>query len=159
AEGRGVAPDTAIRANRLSRRERARPIMDWLVGAGRFVSDNNALVAQFCEQIVAADVPLARASVHVRTLHPPYGGPSRVWRRGMGVEESYLPHGVEKTSIFLSSPVHTVVKSGHMLDWRLDAHDRPPFPIFDELLDQGITHYVAAPLVYSDEAMSTVSWA
>jgi len=49
---------------------------------GRFVSGNRELLDQFCARVIEAGVPLSRAWLHIRTLHPEFAGVSRIWRRG-----------------------------------------------------------------------------
>src|SRR5258707_45992 len=34
-----------------------------------------------CEKLTVLGAPIARATVHVRTLHPEFRGVSRIWRR------------------------------------------------------------------------------
>ena len=65
----------------------------WLTQDGRFVSGNRELLDQFCAKVIEAGVPLSRAWLHIRTLHPEFAGVSRVWRRGMQTEERFLDFG------------------------------------------------------------------
>ena len=48
----------------------------WLTQDGRFVSGNRELLDQFCARVIEAGVPLSRAWLHIRTLHPEFAG---VW--------------------------------------------------------------------------------
>ena len=56
---------------------------------GHFVSGNRELLDQFCARVIEAGVPLSRAWLHIRTLHPEFAGVSQVWRRGMQIEERF----------------------------------------------------------------------
>jgi adenylate cyclase len=139
--------------------DRAADLARWLVGEGRFLANNAELLTAFCERLVAAGVPLARAWLHIRALHPQFGGVSRVWRPGRPLEQRYLDHGIEKTDAYLKSPVRYAVERRSGADWRLDAPGRLPFPVLEELRAGGCTHYAIAPLVFSDGVGNAISWA
>ena len=84
--------DAAVRA------EDARGLIEWLLREGRFLPDNDALFSQFCERVVAAGIPLDRASLHLRALHARYRGVSRIWQPGTPLDQRLLDHGIEKTA-------------------------------------------------------------
>ena len=65
-------------ADDLSGAEAARNLADWLVRKGRFLPDNDVLFAEFCERVAAAGIPLDRATLHLRALHPEYRGVARI---------------------------------------------------------------------------------
>jgi adenylate cyclase len=139
--------------------ERALELGDWLVRVGRFAGENATLFDEFCRRICAAGVPLDRATLHLRALHPEYRGVARIWKRGEALEERFMDHGIENTSMYLDSPVHEVAEAGVRLDWRLDGSRRLPFPLLDELRAAGYTHYVIAPFVYAEGLTNAISWA
>ncbi len=137
----------------------AAQLTDWLLREGRFLADNSALLNGFCERVVAAGIPLDRASMHLRALHARYRGVSRIWRPGEPLDENYLDHGIEKTATYLESPVRAVAEGGQPLDWRLDNDSALPFAVLEELREQGYAHYIIVPLVYANGPMNAVSWA
>src|SRR5580704_8627343 len=130
------------------RGERFREIASWLIGEGRFLADNAALFTAFCERAVGLGIPLDRASLHLRAMHPQYRGVSRIWRPGQPLDERFLDHGIEKTRTYLDSPVRGVVEDGESHAWRLDGNETLPFPMLEELRTEGYTHYATAPLIY-----------
>jgi adenylate cyclase len=141
------------------RGERFREIAGWLIDEGRFLADNAALFSAFCERVVALGIPLDRASLHLRALHPQYRGVSRIWRPGRPLDDRFLDHGIEKTATYRDSPVRIVVEEQKRLEWRLD-HDGPlPYPVLGELRAEGYTHYVVAPVRYASGMTSALSWA
>jgi adenylate cyclase len=145
-------------ADNLSRAAAAGQLTDWLIREGRFLPDNGVLFEQFCER-VAADIPLDRATLHLRTLHPDYRGVARIWRRGKPLDARFMDYHIEKTATYLESPVRAVTEAGERLDWRLDG-DRPlPFPLLEELREAGYTHYAIAPFVYVEGLVNALSWA
>ena len=134
-------------------------LSDWLVRDGRALPDNSALLAGFCERVFAAGVPVDRVSLHQRAFHPQYRGVSRIWRPGQPVEQTFLDHGIEKTATYLESPVRRVIEDRQSLDWRLDGNAPLPYPVLEELRDQGYTHYAIVPLVYAAGTVNAFSWA
>jgi hypothetical protein len=81
--------------------DRAARLSKWLTQDGRFLAGNRALLDQFCAEVIQTGVPLSRAWLHIRTLHPEFAGVSRVWRRGMQTEERFLDFGFEKWPAYL----------------------------------------------------------
>jgi adenylate cyclase len=55
--------------------------------------------------------------------------------------------------------VRLVVDEGKSLAWRLDGNAPLPFPILDELREEGFTHYVMEPMVYAIGITSAFAWA
>ena len=56
-------------------------LASWLAGVGLKGSAETALVEGFCEQAVAAGLPLARVVVFIDTLHPIHEGHAFRWER------------------------------------------------------------------------------
>jgi adenylate cyclase len=139
--------------------EAARRLADWLIREGRFLLDNGVLFTEFCERVAAAGIPLDRATLHLRTLHPDYRGVARVWRRGHPLDVRFMDFGIEKTATYTESPVRAVTEAGERLQWRLDSGRALPFPLLDELREEGYTHYVIAPFVYAAGLVNAISWA
>lgn len=137
----------------------ARRIGDWLIREARLLDNNREVLEEFCERVADAGVPIDRVSLHQRAFHPQYRGVSRIWRPGRKLEELYLDHGIEKTATYLESPVRGVIEQRDSYEWRLDGNAPLPFPLFDELRDDGYTHYAIAPLVYGADMVSALSWA
>src|SRR5262245_60475414 len=112
-----------------------------------------------CEKLTVLGAPIARATVHVRTLHPEFRGISRIWRRGQSTEFRTSRHGIESTSDYQNSPLQYIIETGQWLDTVLSEATDRRFPILTTLRAQGITHYVMAPLIFSNRIVTPVSWA
>jgi adenylate cyclase len=138
---------------------RTAALLRWLSEEGRFAPDNRTLLERLCGQLVAAGVTLARATFHVRTLHPEFRGIARIWRRGEMTEIRTPRHGIEYTNDFLGSPVQYIMETGEWLDVRLDETTDRRFPILARLRAEGIVHYVMAPLEFSNRIVNSMSWA
>src|SRR3984885_5412189 len=60
-------------------------LMVWLVDGARSAPDSKAMMAECCERLVEAGVPLWRVGVFIRTLHPEIIGHNFIWRQGAEV--------------------------------------------------------------------------
>ena len=134
-------------------------LLRWLAEEGRFAPDTGRLLELLCDKLAELGIPIARATAHVRTLHPEYRGASRIWRRGESIEIRTTRHGIEFTSDYQNSPIQHVIETGQWLDTMLSEATDRRFPILATLRAQGITHYVMAPLVFSNRIVNAMSWA
>src|SRR5260221_1780021 len=134
-------------------------LFGWLTEEGRFAPDIGRLLEVLCEKLTALGVPIARATAHVRTLHPEFRGATRIWRRGESIEIRTTRHGIESTSDYQNSPIQYIIETGQWLDTILSETTDGHFPILATLRAQGITHYVMAPLIFSNRIVNAMSWA
>jgi adenylate cyclase len=134
-------------------------LLRWLNEEGRFAPDTGRLLELLCEKLVVLGVPVARATAHVRTLHPEFRGAARIWRRGESIEIRTTRHGLEYTSDYQDSPIQYIIETGQWLNATLDEATDRRFPILATLRAQGITHYMMAPLVFSNRIVNAMSWA
>jgi adenylate cyclase len=136
-----------------------RAIADWLVDGARSASQPQLILAELCERLVACGIPLWRVAVFVRTLHPQIMGRRVVWRLGAGVEISEAPFELLETAAFLDNPIARVYATGDALRRRLVGPDCVlDFPVLDELRAEGVTDYLAMPLVFTDGAIHVATW-
>ena len=134
-------------------------LLRWLSEEGRFAPDIGRLLEALCEKLTALGIPIARATTHVRTLHPEFRGVTRIWRRGESIEFRTTRHGIEFTSDYQNSPIQYVIKTGQWLDTILNETTDRHFPILATLRAEGVTHYVMAPLFFSNRIVNAMSWA
>ncbi|MFO0996456.1 MAG: adenylate/guanylate cyclase domain-containing protein [Alphaproteobacteria bacterium] len=134
-------------------------LTDWLIGQGPAAADVGALLAELGERLNAEGVPLARSTTHVLTLHPQFRGVMRLWKRGQGTREIRPEHGSDIAPSYHGSPLEFVRKTGRWLERRLEPGSENDFPMFAELMAEGLTHYVMAPLPFADGTTNAVSWA
>ncbi len=135
-------------------------LADWLVGEGRFVADNTVLLERFCPLVIATGVPLDRCWLHLRAWHPDFAGVSRLWQRDAALVTRFLPYGFETSDAYLRSTVRHVIGRQEFCRWRLDHADPLPFPVLEEMREEGYRDYAIAPLMFSDGvAVNAVSWA
>jgi class 3 adenylate cyclase len=128
------------------------PFVDWLMRDAWEASSTEELLARLARQIVAEGVPLMRANLLVRTLHPQVMGALHIWtREDDRVARNELSHQVQEEERFLASPFAHIFEGRGGLRRPLTGSDAQlDFPILRELAEQGATDYVALPLTFSD---------
>jgi adenylate cyclase len=136
-------------------------VLDWLIGEARQLPDGPSLLRAFCTRLVDAGIKLARASIHVRTLHPQLFGLGFYWHRGQEeIRIFQAPHGVRDTELYRRSPMRLLFDEGAtVLRQRLDQPEaRFEFPLYAELQEAGLTEYLALPLRFSDGVVHGSTW-
>lgn len=134
-----------------------RPVIAWLIDGARSAQRAEALIAELCERLVAAGIPLWRVSVFVRTLHPEIMGRRFIWQPGTPVAVAEGPFDLLEDDRFQHSPFIAVIRSGNAIRQRLTG-DADQFSIYQELRDQGATDYLACPLIFTDGSVHVVTW-
>ena len=98
-------------------------------------------------------MPLGRVTLHLRTLHPQWLGVRFLWQPEMEKPKfDTFGHGIEKTAQYLLSPVHALYHGMDLVRQRLDdpsARLGRWYPLYDELIAEGLTDYVAWPLEHT----------
>ena len=111
-----------------------------------------------CRRIVAAGVPLCRATVYAATLHPQLRGFGwRWWREGRIAEEVRIAQGTELTEEFKQSPLRGPIEQGVVLRRRLDT-TQDEFPFLEEMHAAGATEYLAVPLNRANRRYPVAAW-
>lgn len=137
------------------------PVLDWLIGDARNLADGGSLLADLCERLNASGLPLARASFHLRLLHPQLFGMGFYWTRGADEVRVYkAEHGIQETDLYQKSPMRALFEGAKRVRQRLDRPDESfSSPLFQELKSEGLTEYLALPLVFGDGTIHGTTWA
>jgi adenylate cyclase len=126
-------------------------IADWLIDGARSAANPPDVLATLCDRLVDCGIPLWRAAVFVRTLHPSVTGRRFLWRLGHGVDTSELLFEGVQTSEFQNSPVARVYVSGSAIRRRFATEDDvADFSVFRDLRMEGVSDYLASPLTFTD---------
>ena len=133
-------------------------IVDWMIHGARSARTPMALLSQTCERLVAAGLPLWRVGAFVQTLHPDAFGRSLIWRPGAEVVVATASFDLPESPEFTRNPVAIVYNSGHEARYRLDDPESKRFPLLDELRAEGVTDYIALPLIFTDGSVHATSW-
>jgi adenylate cyclase len=133
--------------------------VDWLTDGARSAQRPEVVLAELCDRLVQAGIPLWRVSVFVRTLHPEIVGRRFIWQRGAGVTITEGLFELLDTDRFQHSPFLAVIKSRHAIRQRLTGGDNAHgFSIYQDLRDQGATDYLASPLIFTDGSVHVATW-
>ena len=139
--------------------DQVRRLDKWLLDEGARANDPGVVLKGFSEQLLQLGLPLVRATTHTRALHAERIGVTRIWRRGEATQEVHFPHGAEAGELYQRSPIKVVHET---LDWvslKLDETPDEAFGIVADLKALSMTHYMIAPMVYSDGTCNAISWA
>ena len=135
-----------------------RAIADWLIDGARSAPLPQEVLSQLCERLVACGIPLWRVAVFVNTLHPQIIGRRFVWRPGAEVEIAEGQFGLFDTAEFRENPVARVYATKTAIRRRLaDPDCVMDFPILQELRAEGVTDYLASPLLFTDGSVHVVT--
>jgi adenylate cyclase len=133
-------------------------VTDWLIDGARSATSPPRLMAETCERMVQAGLPLWRVGVFVRTLHPDIFGVGFFWRPGTEVVVNPADYDIQDSPEFKNSPLVLLYESGREVRFRLDAPESMRFPFFDDMRAEGVTDYIALPLVFTDSSIHASSW-
>lgn len=134
-------------------------IVDWLTDGARSGQRPEAVLAELCDRLVQAGIPLWRVSVFVRTLHPEIVGRRFIWQQGAGVTITEGLFELLDTDQFQNSPFLTVIEFGRAIRQRLTGGtNAQEFSIYQDLRDQGATDYLATPLMFTDGSVHVATW-
>jgi adenylate cyclase len=82
-----------------------------------------------------------------------------IWRPGADIEVRDAPFDLLETAEFRGSPVAEVYATGMPIRRRLaDADCRIDFPMLRELRDEGVSDYLASPLLFTDGEIHLATW-
>ena len=129
-----------------------RPIVDWLLGEGRFLANLDELVRQLSDRHLEHGAPLWRLRLTMRTLHPLVTSISSVWERDTETTQHIdALHGLERRSGYAGSPLTIVAQTRapfrRQLDDTLSDTDHS---VLHDLRARGGTDYLGLPLMLSD---------
>ncbi|MGH6711325.1 MAG: adenylate/guanylate cyclase domain-containing protein [Bradyrhizobium sp.] len=133
-------------------------ITNWLIDGARSVVNSPRLMAEVCERMVEAGLPLWRVGIFVRTLHPEIFGRNFIWKPGAEVEFGTVDFKILDSPDFHSSPLFIVFQQGLEVRVRVDDPQGRRFPIVEEMRAEGVTDYIALPLLFTDGAVHASSW-
>jgi adenylate cyclase len=133
-------------------------VTDWLIDGARSALSPPRMMAETCERLVQAGLPLWRVGVFVRTLHPDIYGRNFVWRPGAEVVVGTVDFDIRNTPEFRNSPLAIVFAEGQEVRCRLDDPASEHVPFFDDMRAEGVTDYIALPLLFTDGSINASSW-
>jgi len=139
-------------------------VLDWLVGGVTDLPFLDELFVELCERLRASGLPLDRATLHLRTLHPQFGGATIRWIPGQKEAiATTVDRGVWQREAYLQSPLRPLYEGEvEGIRARLDLPapaGAPTYAIYDELRAEGIVDYVALPMQFVSGTRHACTWA
>jgi adenylate cyclase len=153
SSGRALQNEQIMDTSELDRLTR------WLMEGARSAPTPATFLKEMCERLVAAGLPLYRVGAFVQTLHPDVFGRSFVWREGADeIVVTTANFDLPDSPRFKNSPLAILYASGHEVRYRLDDPESKRFPFFDDMRTEGVTDYIALPLLFTDGSIHASSW-
>ncbi|MEX5598011.1 adenylate/guanylate cyclase domain-containing protein [Pseudophaeobacter sp. C1-32P7] len=131
---------------------RAPALISWLTEQGLRSNERETFLKAFCEELVAAGVPLWRFHLAQRAFHPQFGGIGFSWTRTEGMSQERYEHRQAPRDAWLQSPLFHLLAED-LDEFRSDLNDQDVvrFPMLGDLRGRGVTDYFAFGLRFSDE--------
>src|SRR3954447_12042720 len=133
-------------------------VTNWLIDGARSSGTPAEMIADVCERLVAAGLPLWRFGIFIRTLHPEIFGRNFIWRQGQKVEIGTVDFEILDTPEFAQSPLRIVFEQGLEVRGRMDDPDSKRFPFLDDMRGEGVAGFPAMPMHYPDGSIPATSW-
>jgi adenylate cyclase len=134
-------------------------VVDWLSDGARSAPLPDQVLEQLCERLVQCGVPLWRVAVFVRTLHPEIMGRRFRWQPGQPVQVLEGKFDLLDRGEYRNSPFAAVLATGKQYRSRVaDGPKADDFPIVNDLRAEGVTDYLATPLIFTDGAIHVATW-
>jgi adenylate cyclase len=124
-------------------------ISGWLLADALQIADLGSALGRLCERIVAAGVPLARATTSVQLLHANSDGVGREWRQGEATVERLYAYGPDSEAEYRRSPFAAAHATGRWVDLWLPTTPDATYSIVPELKRDGFGHYLCIPATFS----------
>src|ERR1700719_5313301 len=129
-------------------------VVDWLMDGARSTAPAQEGLSEICQRLTAGGLPLWRAVLFVRTLHPQIVGRRFVWRPDTGTVVTDGSFDLLDRDVFRNSPMTHVTATGEAFRRRLADADCPlDYPILHDLRAQGITDHLLSPLRLTNGAV------
>jgi adenylate cyclase len=138
--------------------QQLRQIIDWLIGGARSSVGSPQMVADLCDGLVRAGLPLWRVGIFVRTLHPDILGRNFIWRPGAEVVAGTADFDFLDSPEFRNSPLAIVFGEGREVRCLIDDPDSNRFPFSGDMRAEGVTDYIALPVLHTDGSVHATSW-
>ncbi len=134
------------------------PIVDWLLETGRLSNCLDTIVQQLGEKMLASGAPLWRLRLGMRTLHPLTTALSSTWERDSRKTQFLeTPHGLERRSTYIGSPLAIITETKSVFRKRLSEELLDTdHEVLHEFKARGATDYYGIPLRFSSGASSAL---
>ncbi len=128
------------------------PVLDCLVHRALEDTNYEKVFAEYCDDLVNMGLPLLRAFLGLKTLHPLVQSVDLVWRRGQSLEINPRAYAEPTLDAWLQSPLYWMI-THQQPELYQDLRDEKvvqKFPLFQEFRDLGATGYLGLLTSFGD---------
>ncbi|MGB0682685.1 MAG: DUF427 domain-containing protein [Magnetovibrionaceae bacterium] len=141
--------------------QQGNPLVAWLLREGWEAATSEELLRRLVGQLREFGMPVERARLLNRTLHPQASAFRFDWSLGEAeFERVPIPHDMVSEDRFTNSPIGYVVAGNGGI--RRSLATRPAaddYPVLHELFEEGYSDYAALPLAFSDGVINVLTLA
>ncbi len=139
---------------------RESPFIDWLLREAWEAATSRELTRRLVQCMHQADIPVRRLRVIIRTLHPLLAATNYSWsEREPEVTRFEISHDLAQSDAFMNSPLRGIFEGmGGVRRW-IGAEGEDDFPVLADLRAEGMTDYVAMPMIFSDGQTNAITMA
>ncbi|WP_338690084.1 adenylate/guanylate cyclase domain-containing protein [Bradyrhizobium sp. 26S5] len=125
-------------------------IVRWLTNETRDERFIDNIFAELCLRLQRAGIPLKRATMNLLIQHPQWLGARIIWADGKREAEiTRVDYEVRERSEYIGSPVYEIHEGATEVRERLERAPGRKHALYDEMRAQGLTDYVAWPLLHT----------
>jgi len=134
-------------------------LLDWMINGARPSANAADIIDGICTRLVKAGVPVTRFVLFIYTLHPNIRGKRFKWIEGEKVDAAEADIGVFSTELYRHNPLPHVIERQRSVRRKLvDPQCPDDYLIVGELREQGMTDYLAQPLVFITGETNVATW-
>jgi len=148
-----------IRQIPISKPDAPAETLDWLTSGAAKQGGLAELLDGAITRLVAAGVPIERATLHMGTLHPQLIGFAAMWRPDEGVcDEVVVNAHVRQTDVYLNSPLRAAIEEGKPVRLRPKEDGLTErFAMVEILAVENVTDYWAVPLPHTQNLFNVLA--
>lgn len=139
---------------------RENPFVDWLLREAWEAATSRELTRRFAQTMRQSGIPVKRLRVIIRTLHPMLAATNYSWSENdPEVGRFEISHDLAQSDAFVNSPLRRIFEGmGGVRRW-IGAGGEDDFPVLADLRAEGMTDYVAMPMIFSDGQTNAITMA
>jgi adenylate cyclase len=136
------------------------PLLAWLLGPGRRLTDTEVFVEALGERLVEAGLPVDRITTGIPMLHPQIASSSVLWEPAQLAHERQWQMTSLTRSMYERSPLYVVYRGDGPVRVRVTPEPQlDEYGIVPDLREQGFTDYIALPAPFSDGTIKAMTFA
>ncbi|MCC8983092.1 adenylate/guanylate cyclase domain-containing protein [Bradyrhizobium acaciae] len=125
-------------------------VVSWLTHETRDERFIDNIFAELCLRLQGAGIPIKRATMNLLIQHPQWLGARIMWTDGkQEADISRVDYEVRERSEYIGSSVYEIQEGASEVRERLERAGGRKHALYDDMRAQGLTDYVAWPLLHT----------